>query len=68
MTQQLFEPIQIIWDFVATYWLVFQWLAIFIIAVVLVNIFKQTWLFYKQAAFKNSIEWVLLEIKIPRQV
>ena len=68
MTQQLFEPIQIIWDFVVTYWLVFQWLAIFIIAVVLVNIFKQTWLFYKQAAFKNSIEWTLLEIKIPRQV
>ena len=24
MTQQLFEPIQIIWDFVVTYWLVFS--------------------------------------------
>ena len=27
-----------------------------------------SWLFYKRSIFKNSIEWVLLEILIPREV
>lgn len=68
MTQQFSEPFRIILDFIATYWLVFQWLAIILFLFFLFEIFKQTWLFYKQSAFKNAIEWVLLEIKIPRQV
>ena len=44
------------------------WLVILGVFVLLLKIFRETWLFYRQGIFKNSIDWVLLEMKIPREV
>ena len=39
-----------------------------ILVLVLLKIFEQSWLFYRQALYKASIEWALLEIIVPREV
>jgi hypothetical protein len=41
------------------------WLWLFFI---LLNLLRETWLHWKQEAFKEDINWVLLEIKIPRLI
>lgn len=55
-------------EFIKAYSAVFQWLGIFVLLVILLKLFEQAWLFHRQAMFKQSIEWVLLEIKVPREV
>lgn len=44
------------------------WLIILAVFVLLLRLFKETWLFYRQAMYKNAVEWTLLELKIPREV
>jgi len=44
------------------------WLVILGVFVLLLKLFREAWLFHRQGIYKNSIEWVLLELKIPREV
>ncbi|MBI4993369.1 hypothetical protein HZC33_00190 [Candidatus Wolfebacteria bacterium] len=44
------------------------WVVMIVLAAVLFELFRQTFLFYKQSLFKKSIEWTILEIKIPRDI
>lgn len=44
------------------------WIFIFWLCLKLFEIFRQTFLFYKNSFFKQKIEWTFLEIKIPREV
>lgn len=39
-----------------------------IILVLLIKAFENVWLFHRRSLFKDSIEWTLLEIQIPREV
>ncbi len=66
--QPFIEPLSPIFKFLQVNSAIFQWLEIFVLLIFLLKIFEQTWLFYKQSIFKQGIEWVLLEIKIPREV
>lgn len=54
--------------FITIYWNFFVWAIALALLLALFDIFKQTWLFYKQSLFKKEIEWTLLEIQIPREV
>ena len=44
------------------------WIFLFWLCLKLFKIFRQAFLFYKNSLFKQGIEWILLEIKIPREV
>ncbi|MCL4392044.1 hypothetical protein M1413_01810 [Patescibacteria group bacterium] len=41
------------------------WLWVFII---LFNLFKELWLHYKREMYKKSLKWVLLELRVPRNI
>ncbi len=47
---------------------VIGWLLLFVILYFLARLFEQAWLFRRQSFYKEAIEWVVLEIKIPREV
>lgn len=47
---------------------IFIWIIAVILAIVLFNMAKETWLFYRRTQFKKNIEWKLLEIRVPREV
>lgn len=57
----LISALQTVWDFIKTTW----WFFIFFI---LLPIFNSLWLFWRQELFKNASEWVLLELKMPREI
>ncbi len=40
----------------------------FIVFLILFPIFKSTWMHWRQSKFKKEIKWVLLELKIPREI
>ncbi len=40
----------------------------FIVFAILFPLFKSLWLFWRQARFKNSIPFILLELRIPREI
>ena len=68
MSELFIEPFSLIVDFFRTYSVIFQWLGIFILLIVLFKVFEQAWLFHRRSLYKNNIKWILLEIKIPREV
>ena len=47
---------------------IFYIVVLIIIFIILVLITKSTWLYYRQRSFKKDIRWVLMEIKIPREI
>lgn len=53
------------WGTVTKLWLMF-WP--FIAFAFLFFLFKSTWMWYRQAKMKKEISWVLLELKIPREI
>lgn len=53
--------LSLVFNFLAFTW----WLWVFALVLPL---FRSLWLFYKQAKFKEAINWSLLELRIPREV
>ena len=47
---------------------VFYIVLLVILFVIQIIIARSTWLFYRQEVFKKEIQWILMEIKIPREV
>lgn len=71
MPQAIFDSFSSIYDFTinsGTITTILGWIIGLILLWILFTIFVDSWLFYKRSIFKNSIEWVLLEIFIPREV
>lgn len=40
----------------------------FVLFPILVILFRSTWLFWRQSLFKADMKWVLLELRIPREI
>lgn len=67
-TQTVFPITDVILPFLAAifkYAASFWWLWMFLLLLV---IFEETWLFYRQSLWKKTIEWEFLEIIIPREI
>ncbi len=54
-------PFQFVLEFLKTTW----WLWSFLI---LLPATRSLWLFWRQELFKNSTEWILLELRMPREI
>jgi len=50
-----------VWSLLAAFW----WLLVFAAIAPLAH---STWLFYRQTDFKKKLEWVLLELQMPREI
>lgn len=55
----------VIWEAIVNFVEVVWPIIVFVIAY---PIFKSTWMFWRQAIYKKSIKWVLLELHIPREI
>jgi hypothetical protein len=59
-------------DFLGSYQSLFLsilfWVVLLFLTVVFFRIFRQVWLFYKQSLYKKAVDWIILELKIPRDV
>ncbi|MEE8131567.1 MAG: hypothetical protein V3T98_00760 [Candidatus Paceibacterota bacterium] len=68
MFQPFLDSFSPLLEFIRANLAIFQWLGIFVLLLIIAKLFEQTWLFHRQVRYKNAIDWILLEIRIPREV